>query len=574
MNISELFKTFKIIEETSSRLKITFHLANLFNRIDDYEINKVVYLTQGRICPVFIRKEFGLGEKLIIKGIIKGFQIEKDVFNKKYYEQGDVGKTIEYFRSNIHTIEETEISISSMFALLSDLTFYEGKGSQDSKLNSFMSLLRSADPLSCRYLVRIPTNTLRLGFSDMTILDALSIMVGGSKKDRPEIERAYNVRPDLGFIAHSLKKYGIDGIKNVKPILFTPIRMMLAERVGSAEELIKNAGTCFIESKYDGLRLQAHIDTVSKKVVLYSRSLDDVTLMYPDICRNLLEAVSSKSCILEGEAVGFDTKTGQSLSFQHTIQRKRKYDIQQKQTEIPLRYFVFDLLFADGESFLQKPFYERRNKLESIIHKQSALIVTTTVQKIDNVDGTEKAFHKASHDGFEGIMAKKIDAVYQAGARGWSWIKYKKSYGAKTADTIDCLVMGYDYGKGKRTGFGIGAFLVGVFDHEKEKYVTVAKIGTGLTDIEWRELKSRNNKIQTKEQPKQYLVTKEMNVDVWVKPFIVMEIRVDEVTVSDLHTAGYAFRFPRLERFRDDKKPEDVTELTELVKLFSLQQRH
>lgn len=573
MNISELFKIFRKIEETSSRLEITFQLVDLFHKIKDDEIDKVIYLTQGRICPTFIRKEFGLGEKLIIKGILKGFQIEKDVFNKIYHEQGDLGKTIEYFRSNVHTIEENDISINSMFAILSNLTTYEGKGSQDSKLNSFISLLRSADSLSCRYLVRIPTNTLRLGFSDMTILDALSIMVSGSKKERPEIEHAYNVRPDLGFLAVALKKYGIKGIKYIKPVLFTPIRMMLAERVGSADELIKNAGTCFIEPKYDGLRLQAHINTVLKKVVLYSRSLDDVTSMYPDICQNLLNTVRVKSCIIEGEAVGFDTKTGQSLSFQHTIQRKRKYDIQQKQREIPLRYFVFDVLLIDGFSYLEKSFYERRIKLKEIIPKQSQSIVVTTAQETNSREVIENAFNKSVNEGYEGIMAKKSDATYQAGARGWNWIKYKKSYGEKTADTVDCLVMGYDYGKGKRTGFGIGAFLVGVFDHEKEKYVSVAKIGTGLTDLEWIELKNRSDKIQTKEQPKEYVVNKEMRVNIWVKPSIVMEIRTDEITVSDLHTAGYAFRFPRFERFRNDKKPEEVTTLKELVEIFNLQHK-
>lgn len=570
MYVKELFRVFNQIENTSSRLEIISLLADLFIKLDNDEIDKVIYLMQGRISPIYIKKEFGLGEKLIIKGVIKGFQIDRKLFYFEFKKYGDIGLTTEFFRSKINTIESDDLSVKLLFERLSILTEHEGKGSQDLKLNNFVDLLRIVDPLSCRYIVRIPTGNLRLGFSDMTILDALSVMLTGDKSKRLDIERAYNVRPDLGFIAKELKKVGIESLAIIQPEISIPIRMMLAERVGNSKELIKNSGSCFCEPKYDGFRLQAHIDKINNKVFLFSRGLDDVTNMYPDICNFLLKSCKLEKCIVEGEAVGFDVETQKMLPFQQTVQRKRKYDIDVKAQEIPLRFYIFDILYLSDKSVLDTPFEERRKLLEKYISNNQKNIILTKLTLCKTWQDIEKEFQDSVRQGLEGIMAKKINSIYQAGARGWSWIKYKKSYEEKTADTIDCVIMGYDLGKGKRASFGIGAFLVGVLDKEKEKYVTVAKIGTGLTDEEWKELKRQTKLLTIKDVPKDYLVKKEMEVDVWIKPSIIVEIRVDEITVSEMHSAGYAFRFPRLERFRTDKGQYDITTLSEVERLYNI----
>jgi DNA ligase-1 len=242
---------------------------------------------------------------------------------------------------------------------------------------------------------------------------------------------------------------------------------------------------------------------------------------------------------------------------------------------VPLKLFAFELLYLDGKNFIKIPFIERRKALERSIKKSKnineQIIVVDDQEEVDKEERLEEIFDKAVNKKLEGVIAKKIDGIYQPGARGWNWIKYKRSYSAKINDTIDCLVMGYDYGRGKRTDFGMGAFLVGILDKDKDLFVTVAKIGTGLTDDEWRELKIKSQMLNVKEKPVNYLIDKLMSCDVWVSPRIVVEIRADEITKSPTHTAGLALRFPRLERFRDDKNPQEATSLSEIEKMYRTQ---
>jgi DNA ligase I, ATP-dependent (dnl1) len=456
-------------------------------------------------------------------------------------------------------------------------------------------LIRQLDSLSCRYLVRIPTGVLRLGFSDMTILDALSWMEKGDKSLRKMIENAYHVRPDLGYISRLIKEKGASSLKNISPQVFTPILMMKAERLSSAKEILEKIGRCAVESKYDGFRLQIHYSKEKNQVRIFSRNLEEVSSMYPDIVFGAKKEIKAKNIIFEGEAIGFDPQTGNFLPFQETVQRKRKYDIEEKSKEIPLKLFAYELLYLNDKNFIHLPFEERRKNLEKVISQKKDLFKETIILSPQNIVGEEKKleflFDEAVTRGLEGIVAKKLDGIYQPGARGWNWIKFKRSYSSKIEDTIDCLVMGYDIGKGKRASFGIGAFLVGVFDEENDTYVTVAKIGTGLSDEEWRALYQKCQKVRVKDKPKNYLVDKMMECDLWVAPQIVVEIRADEITRSPVHTAGrkmkltktgqaeevdipgFALRFPRLERFRDDKNPNEVTTVLELEKLYRSQKR-
>jgi DNA ligase-1 len=426
----------------------------------------------------------------------------------------------------------------------------------------------------------------------MTVLDALSWMIKGDKSLRPIIEGAYHVRPDLGFVGKLIKEKGIAAVQKVKPAVFTPIIMMRAERLGSSEAIIQKLGKCVMEPKYDGFRLQVHYSKKKNEVRLYSRSLEETSEMYPDIIEGIKKEVKAEEIIIEGEAIGYDVATNTFLPFQQTVQRKRKYDVAEKAKEIPLKLFVFEILYIDGESLLQTPFTERRKKLEKAV-KPSAKAVSDTIllapdTTTDDPKELELLFDDAITNGLEGMIVKKMDGIYQPGARGFNWIKFKKSYGSSIGDTIDCLVMGYDYGKGKRADFGIGAFLVGVYDGKNDVFKTVAKIGTGLSDDEWRELKKRSDKFKSAKQPAIYDVDKMMSVDVWIKPEIVVEIKADIITRSTMHTAGrvlkpsksgsafdvetpgYALRFPRLVSFRD-KKPEDSTSLKEVEELFKLQ---
>lgn len=582
MKFSKLAVFFEKIEETSSRLEITRLLADLFKKLSPEEIEKTIYLLQGRVAPLYQATEFGVAEKTIIKSIVLALNLDKKFFENKYKETGDLGKTVENFKKEIHSLEEKDLSILEVFSDLDTMAHSAGQGSQELKTNILAHLIRQVDPISSRYLVRIPIATMRLGFSDMTILDGFSWMIAGDKSLRSIIEKAYHVRPDLGFIARVIKEKGIKGLDGVKPKIFTPIIMMKAERLSSGKEIIEQIGRCAIESKYDGFRLQVHYQ--NNQVRLYSRNLEDTSFMYPDLVKAIKKEIKTKEIIFEGEAIGFDPKTGGFLPFQETVQRKRKYDIEAKAIEIPLKLFAFELLYLDGKDYINLPHQQRREALETVIKKtktiESQTILLAKEIIVEDEKKIELLFDEAIAKGLEGIIAKKLDGVYKPGARGWNWIKFKRSYSAKIEDSIDCLVMGYDSGKGKRAGFGIGAFLVGIYDKKIDKYLTVAKIGTGLTDEEWREIKKRCDRFKAEKKPALYEVDKLMEVNQWVKPSLVVEIKADEITVSPVHTAGrqtnhtktgFALRFPRLLKFRDDKRPEDSTTLDELEKMFKAQ---
>lgn len=571
MKFSELSIYFDRISQNSSRLEITRILAELFNKLTPSEIEKVVYLLQGRVRPAYEGIDFGMAEKMIVRAAMSALSIEKEYFEKVFKKSGDLGLAIEHFKSEIHSFEERDMSVVEVYEIFYKLATSSGPGSQDAKISYLSLLIRTLDPISSRFLARLPTGSIRMGFSDMTVLDAYSWMIAGDKSLRGAIEKAYHVRPELGFIGRELKENGVSAMERIIPKVFTPIIMMRAERLSSAEAIVKQIGESLVEPKFDGFRLQIHYSRKTDKVTLYSRSLEDVTYMYPDIVEGVKKQVKSSEIIFEGEAIGYNPKTGAFLPFQETVQRKRKYDIKEMAEKIPLRLFSFELLFLNGKSFVNVPFLERRRTLEGEIDSKRDLardiVLVADEEKVKDPKRLEALFDEAVGKGLEGIMAKKIDGVYKPGAREWNWIKYKRSYSSKINDTIDCLVMGYDLGKGKRTVFGIGAFLVGVYDDKQEKFVTIAKIGTGLTDEEWRELKKKSEKLITNGKQEDYLVDKMMDCDVWLSPKLVVEIRADEITKSPVHTAGLALRFPRLERFRDDKKPQDATSLKEVEKM-------
>lgn len=592
MKFSRLSEYFEKIEKETSRLAMTELLAELYKELSPDEVDKATYLLTGRLGPLYDPREFGLAEKSVVSSAIQALNVERNIFVKRFKEIGDIGETVAEFKEKGEQTllweVEKDPEIVEVYTELVRLAEAQGEGAMTFKINLLAGLIQTLDVRSCKYLIRIVLGKLRLGFSDMTVLDALSWFVKRDKSLREVLEKAYHVRPDLGFIAKLVKEGKIEELKKIKPEVFTPIIMMRAERLSSAKEIVKKIGECIIEPKYDGFRLQIHYKNGDVK--LFSRNLEDVTFMYPDIIEGVKVEIKVKEAIFEGEAIGFDPHSGNFLPFQETVQRKRKYDIEKMAKEVPLKLFAFELLYLDGESYLDRPFIERRRTLERIFELTGDIFKDTVLLapeiKTDDPKEIEMYFEDAIGRGLEGIMAKKIDGVYKPGVRGWNWIKYKRSYSSKLEDTIDCLVMGYDYGKGKRADFGIGAFLVGVYDPKEDKFFTIAKIGTGLTDDEWKEMKRRCDEFKTDKKPALYVVDKQLEPDVWVKPAIVVEILADEITRSPVHTAGrkmkptktgtalevdvpgYALRFPRLVRFRDDKRPEEVTTLDELRKMY------
>jgi DNA ligase-1 len=587
MKFKNLSEYLTKLENTSSRNDMVVILADLLFQAEASEIDKLIYLLQGRVAPIYVPLEFGMADKMILRAIDKAYGLESGESAKEFKRLGDIGEVAGFYAEK-NDKKHSDVSVEEVFNTLHTVTETNGPGSVEVKIEYISQLLKSLDNLSVRFVSRIPVGSMRLGFSDMTVLDSLSWMVSGDKSHRKEIERAFNARPDLGYIVKVVKEKGIQGLESVKPAVFSPILMARAERLSSGDEIIEKIGKCAIEYKLDGFRLQGHFDRKNKEVKLFTRNLEEVTFMYPDVVQGIIDQIDADEAIFEGEAIAYDTKSGDYLPFQMTTQRKRKHGIEEKAKEIPLKLICFDLLYVDGESLINKTYTERHKKLDNII-KNGEVVELSKDMIVETGKEVENIFDEALSQGFEGILAKKLDGEYQAGARGWSWIKFKRSYTTQLDDTIDCVVMGYYYGQGKRTAFGIGAFLIGVYDEKQDKFVTVAKVGTGLTDDEWRTLAERGKKIEATTKPALYEVDKLLTPDIWVEPEIVVEIKADEITRSTIHTAGrvlkasksgsafdvdvqgYALRFPRLERFRDDRKPDDATTLSEVEKMFGQQ---
>ncbi|MBI3537506.1 MAG: ATP-dependent DNA ligase, partial [Chloroflexi bacterium] len=435
-------------------------------------------------------------------------------------------------------------------------------------------LLKKLSGEEARYVLRIPLGQLRLGIGDPTVMEGLSWSVTGDKTLRAPIERAYNVCCDLGAVARIFKSDGVAALEKIQVKVGNPVRMALAERAKSSEDIVTRLGKCAIEPKYDGLRAQIHKN--GDDVRIYSRNLEETTAMFPDIVEGVRKQFKAKTAILEGEALAYDSETGDFLPFQITTQRKRKYDIDEFKEKLPLKLLAFDLLYADGKDVTRLGYKERHALLEKFIVKGDTLEVAEQVVTQDAI-AIEKFFMEKIEHGLEGIMAKRLDSTYQAGARNFNWIKLKRSYQGHLTDTVDGVIVGYIRGRGMRARFGIGALLVAVYDDKEDKFATVTKIGTGFSDEEWPKLRELLDKIVKEKQPAR--VDALLVPDVWVEPKYVIEMQADEITRSTIHTAGktdnelgYALRFPRVIGFiRADKKPEDATTVKEILKMFEKQ---
>ncbi len=412
---------------------------------------------------------------------------------------------------------------------------------------------------------------LRLGFSDKTIIDALSWMVTGDKSESSKIEKAYQVLPDVGLLAQKIKEEGVvKTVKNIAPVVGVPVLPMLAQRIKSPTEMIDKMDDVSVEPKLDGLRLSIHFKDEKEPVIkAFTRNLKDNSWMFPELAQ-MKKYINADSVILDCEAVGLDEATKQMANFQTTMTRRRKHEIEETLAKVGIEFFCFDILSKNGKSLMDETYEKRRDELEKTINPGGPFKIVDFEKTTDPKRIAEIC--KAKIDsGLEGIIVKKLSSNYVPGRTGWRWVKMKQdeSSESKLADTVDAIVMGYTLGKGKRADFGLGQFLVGVKDGETIK--TTTKIGTGLTDEQFRELKKRLTPLEVSEMPSEYEVHKNYTPDFWVKPSLIVEIGADEITKSPTHSSGLALRFPRLINFRDDKSPKEATTTKELQSLFELQ---
>ena len=493
---------------------------------------------------------------------------------------GDVGLVVEELYNPLPL--ETSLTVTSVYEELERVVRVAGTGSQDMREQLVLALLSQVTACEGKYIVRIILGTLRLGFSDMTLLDALSWMAVGSKAFREDLENAYNVLADIGKIASILKEGGIEAIRAVVITPGIPIRPAAAERLSDARAIVEKLGPCLAQPKLDGFRLQVHLNKRAgdnePTIHFFSRNLQDMSVMFPDLVQEIA-ALDVVDCVMEGEAIAYDPDTGVFLPFQETVKRKRKHDVSATAQDYPLKLFIFDVLYINGESLLPLSHAERRARMLALLgQEQHRLVAAIEEYAITQPQELEELFLTTITAGLEGLVVKRPDAIYQPGKRNFNWIKLKRQETGSLEDTIDCVILGYYFGQGKRAQFGIGAFLVGIMNSDRDCFQTVAKIGTGLSDQEWRDQKEQCDRYKVAQQPDTVECERGLYPDVWVSPEIVCVIRADEITLSPMHSAGatdatpgFALRFPRIMGLRPDKSAGDATTLEEIRSLYSKQ---
>ena len=581
MKFIQVSTAFDEIEKVSARLKITQLLADLLKSATPTQAAIISYMSLGELNPTYVGTKFNFAEKSMLKVLAKLLDKSEETIKKHASKLGDLGLVAQESERKI--AGKDELSVTQIAKELKEFEEISGEGAVERKEKKLLRILKNLNALSQKYVVRIILGKLRLGFSDMTLLDAFSWMEVGDKSIRKELEEAYNVCVDIGQIIKVLKEDGIKGIKKIGITPGIPIRPAAAERLADAKAIIKKLGPCIAQPKLDGFRLQVHVNKKKAKpeIHFFSRNLQDMSNMFPDLKKAVLD-LPVKTLVAEGEAIAYDAETETFLPFQETVKRKRKYEIEKTAEEFPLKLYLFDILYLNGRSYLEDTHKQRRKDLldlfeEKKIQKQNVVFPIHEV-RIETAEELENYFRENISLGLEGLVVKKPDAVYQAGKRNFNWVKLKREESGELKDTIDCVILGYYAGKGKRAGFGIGALLVGVYDKKDDIFQTVAKIGTGFTDAGLKELKKKCDKVKVKDKPKNVECAKELKPDVWMSPEIVCMIRADEITLSPLHTAGetkehhgMALRFPRFMGYRPDKSAEETTTVKELKSLYSLQ---
>ena len=624
LDLSLLIDAFEQMENTRSRLNLTDILVSLFRKTPRDLIDKVVYFIQGKLAPDYEALDLGLAEKMAIRAIAYSSGSPIHLVERAYQSTGDIGDAAgQIMKSkNQATLTSDTMTVERVFSTLVKIAKTTGPGSQESKLRLLSSILTDTKPRESRYILKLVMGTLRLGIADFTVMDALALAFSGSKSNRAILEKAYNATNDLGDIAKTLATQGLDSVKLLRITLFKPVRPMLAERVATTMDALNRMnGRGFAEYKLDGERIQVHKGP--EKVELFTRRLDKITHHFPDLVESVI-TLNVNETILEGEVVAVDSETGAYLPFQLLMRRRRKHGINEAMENYPVVINFFDVLYLDGAETTSMPFSERRALLEKIIsgkdvggknsqsepkRSKSSLSIKKVkngnngnssggmgrntgiignnqrmklVPQIVVEDPTqvEKFMAAAIENGCEGLMIKQPESTYRAGAREYAWVKLKREYQSELADTLDLVIVGALYGRGRRVG-KYGALLLAAYDVNADLFRSTTKVGTGFTDKSLAQFFTDLEKyVLSHRHPR---VDTGMKMDVWFEPKIVIEVIASEITLSPSHTAGInslkegfglALRFPKFTgKIRDDKKPEDATAVEELITMYKQQSR-
>ncbi len=582
MQYQVVAEAYRDLEAATARLTLIDRLAALLAQTPPELLPQVCYLCQGMIAPEFAGIDLGVAEKLATRAVATAVGVDGEQVRATVRETGDLGQAAEQLMAESAADRPSTLEVAVVVDTLHQIAAAEGQGSQARKLELLVGLLGRATPLEARYLLRLVTGTLRLGVGTPTILDALATVHAGGRRDRPVLERAYNICCDLGVVATTLVEGGLETVEAMQVRPGNPVRAMLAQRLSSAQEILaKLGGSCAAEYKYDGVRVQIH-RTADGQIELFTRRLERISTQFPDMVELLKGAIRPREAILEGELVAFDPGSGELRPFQDVMFRRRKHGITEAVRDVPVSLFCFELLYADGQDLTRLPYPTRRARLAEAITASERLRLSTAIQASDEAS-LEAAFEQAVTDGCEGLLCKSLSptAGYQAGARGWLWIKLKRDYRTELSDTVDLVVVGALYGRGRRRGI-YGALLLAAYDPAADVFRTTTKCGTGFSDAELAALPDKLAPL-AREEPPARVDAGQAAADVWFEPALVVEILSAELTLSPRYSAawgklkedsGLALRFPRFTgRWRDDKAPEDATTTDELVAMYRAARR-
>lgn len=571
MLYQELAELYKQLESTPKRLEKTEILSKFLKKISD-EDKDIIYLLVGRIYPEGNEKEIGISNQITIKAISKSIGVTDSKVLEMWKKIGDLGKVAEELskQKKQTTLRLAEkLTTKKVLENLRELPELEGKGTISKKLLLITELLASASPIETLYLTRTLIGDLRIGIQESTIREALAKAFFENLKEAPEkIQEAIDKSNDTAKVFDYCKKKSIKELEKISMQIGKPIKAMLAQKVSTIKEGFEALGKpCAIEYKYDGFRLIIH--KKNSEIKLFTRNLENVTKQFPEVVEYIKQFVKGNSLILDSEAVGYDKKTKEYTTFQHISQRiRRKYDIKKLQEELPVEINVFDVLYYNGKSMIEKPFGERAKLVRRIIKNHPYKIIFSK-QIITSDEKKAKEFYKeALKNHQEGIMMKNIKAPYKPGRRVGYMLKIKPE-----EKDLDLVITGAEYGKGKRSGW-FSSFIISCKGKNNGEYLEVGKVGTGI--VEKEKSKEGTEKVSFSQLTEKIkpLIEKEDEKRVWIKPKIVVAVTYQEIQHSPNYNSGWALRFPRVTALRTDKPLSEIADLKEIEKDFNNQKRN
>ncbi|HIE41222.1 MAG TPA: ATP-dependent DNA ligase, partial [Candidatus Aenigmarchaeota archaeon] len=533
---------------TTKKLEKIEIIANFIKNLKKNELKFVIPLIQGKIFSESEEEELGIANNLVVLALTKlGFS--KEEILEKFKEKGDLGLVAqELVRSKRQiTLFKKNLTVEQVYSSIREIAKLTGKNSQEKKLNIILELVNSSSPLEACYAIRIILGELRLGIAEGIVRDAIA-QAFNVEKDL--VERAYNLTTDFSEVAIIAKEKGNNGLKEVKLEIGKPTKVMLAEKAENLEKALEDAKEPTIEFKYDGMRTL--IQKEKDKIWLFTRRLENITKQFPDLVELCKNRIKVEKAILEGETIGI--KNGKTIPFQELSKRiHRKYEINKMVNEIPIQINLFDCLLVDNEQLINKPFNYRRKKLEEIIEPINGKFQLAEQMRTKDLKKAEEFYHRALNSGQEGVMVKNLNAPYQPGKRVGYMYKVKPE-----KESLDLVIVGAEWGQGRRATW-LASFILAVRDEETGELLEIGKMGTGLTDEQFKEMTSRLRP----------LIEFEKDNIVHIKPKIVVEVGYQELQKSTNYKSGFALRFPKLIRIRDDKGVDEADTLERIKKLYS-----